>query len=71
MDDADRASFEVERSLAEALRTKRESGPVTNGRCHWCDEAVGDTDRWCSTECAADWNREAEIKRRSGCKIAN
>lgn len=50
-DDIDRAQNEEERSLAEALRARRPSGPVATGRCHFCDEIVGDNQRWCDAEC--------------------
>lgn len=54
-DDIDRAQGEVERSLAEALRARRPSGPVATGRCLHCDEIVGDTQRWCGAECRDQW----------------
>lgn len=63
-DDADRADREVERTLKEALRKLRHAGPVANGRCHYCDEIVGDTMRWCGVECAREWEREFERRRR-------
>lgn len=55
MDDIDRASQEVERSLAEAMRKRRPAGPVANGRCHYCDEPVGDGQRWCDIDCREGW----------------
>jgi hypothetical protein len=54
-DEADRASQEVERDLAEAMRLRRPVGPVANGRCHYCDEALDDDMRWCDIECREAW----------------
>lgn len=59
-DEIDRADQEVERSLKEALRKRRPAGPVPTGRCLWCGEIVGDMMRWCSVECARDWERAFE-----------
>ena len=67
MDDADRAAPEIDRYVLEASRLRRTPGPVANGRCHYCDEIVSDEARWCSAECSADWNHEAEMNRRKGC----
>lgn len=66
MDDADRAAPEIDRYLLEAARHRHPIGPIANGRCHWCDEIVNDTDRWCGTECMADWNRAEQAQRRGG-----
>jgi hypothetical protein len=66
MDDADRAGPEIDRYILEAARQKKPTGPVANGRCHWCDDIVGDTDRWCSTDCIADWNRAIDAQKRRG-----
>ena len=52
MDDAD---VTAERDVAEApLRLAaswKPVGPQPNGRCHYCDDIVGDDDRWCNVEC--------------------
>lgn len=67
MDDADRASLEEERSLAEALRAaRRTAGPEPTGRCHWCEEIVNDTARWCGPDCREDWDRDVLRKRNIG-----
>lgn len=58
-DDIDRASQEVERDLAEALRMRRPAGPAPTGRCLYCDEIVADRHRWCSVECREGWEKEA------------
>ncbi len=57
-DEVDRAAQEEEMLLAKAIKARRPAGPTPTGRCLWCDEIVGDTMRWCSVECARDWERE-------------
>lgn len=57
-DDIDRAQNEVDRSLAEALRTRKPEGPVATGRCLYCDEIVGDAQRWCDVSCRNAWERD-------------
>lgn len=63
-DEVDRAAQEEEMLLAEAIKARRPAGPVPTGRCLWCDEIVGDTMRWCSVECARDWERVFERGKR-------
>jgi hypothetical protein len=58
-DEADRAAQEVERELAEAMRKRRPPGPQPTGRCHYCDELVGEHQRWCSIDCREGWEKEA------------
>lgn len=55
MDEIDRADAEIERSLAEAARTRHPAGPVPTGRCLYCDEIVGDQRRWCGPDCRDQW----------------
>lgn len=62
-DDIDRAQNEVERTLAEALRSRRPSGPSPTGRCLHCDEIVSDTQRWCDAECRDQWEALRTRKR--------
>lgn len=57
-DEADRASQEVERELAEAMRKRRPAGPAPTGRCLYCDEIVPDAHRWCSVDCREGWEKE-------------
>lgn len=54
-DDIDRAQNEVERSLDEALRTRKVSGPAATGRCLYCDEILDDVHRWCDSSCRDAW----------------
>lgn len=55
MDDADRAAPEIEHYVLEAARQKRPAGPVATGRCLWCDEVLGDDQRWCGPSCRDQW----------------
>jgi hypothetical protein len=59
MDDADRATPEIERYVLEAARQKRPPGPVPTGRCLHCDEIVGDDQRWCDAQCRDNWELTA------------
>lgn len=63
MDEADRASQEVEYYRAEALRKLRPAGPVANGYCHYCDEPVPDDMRWCGIDCREAWEALARRRR--------
>ena len=56
-DDIDRAQREVDRLTHEAQRIRRPSGPVPTGRCLYCDDLVGDEQRWCSAEHRDAWER--------------
>lgn len=58
MDEVDRANDQAEQGLAEALRKRRPPGPAPTGRCLYCDEIVGDLQRWCSVECREGWEKE-------------
>lgn len=57
MDEADRASEEEERNIAEALRTRKPEGPAPTGRCLWCDEPLQYGARWCDSKCRDEWER--------------
>lgn len=58
-DEADIASLHEELHLAQSIfSSKKPLGPVPNGRCHWCDEVVGDNERFCDTNCRDDWQKE-------------
>jgi hypothetical protein len=46
---------ELARTFAQAVR--KPVGPVATGRCLYCDEIVGDEQRWCDVECAKDWEK--------------
>lgn len=46
---------EIARSFAQSLR--KPAGPIATGRCLWCDDVVGDEQRWCDVECRNGWER--------------
>lgn len=62
-DDIDRAQNEVERNLAEALRSRKPAGPVANGRCYYCGELLDDVSRWCGARCRDDWEKLTRRRR--------
>ena len=58
-DDADIASRHIEVDLARAMRQSLQPiGPEPTGRCYYCDEVVGDEERWCNAQCRDDWSKE-------------
>jgi hypothetical protein len=63
MDDADITGERAEQYHADALaRSRKPAGPEATGRCHWCDEIVGDTHRWCpDTDCRDQWEKEQRL----------
>jgi len=54
-DDIDRAQSEIDRAQAEAMRNRKPEGPVPTGRCLYCDDIVGDEQRWCGINCRDFW----------------
>ena len=71
---ADEADITTARDEAEyTLRlaaSRKPVGPTPNGRCHYCGELVGDTQRFCDHECAAEYEREQALRRIGGLKYA-
>ena len=58
-DEVDQAQEHIEREAAVLIAaTRRREGPTPTGRCHYCDEILGDTDRWCDIGCRDHWQRE-------------
>jgi hypothetical protein len=57
-DDIDRAQNEVERSLGEAMRMRKPTGPAPTGRCLYCDNLLDRGRRWCDSICRDDWEAE-------------
>ena len=66
-DDADNAQDHIEReNVGQLERTKKPSGPVANGLCHWCEEIVADHLRGCpGTSCRDQWTRDIEACQRN------
>lgn len=59
MDEVDLSQERSEREAPALLAAnRRREGPTPNGRCHYCDEVVNDTDRWCSIGCRDQWQHE-------------
>jgi hypothetical protein len=54
-DNLDRANDEAEIGLAQALKLRKPEGPSPTGRCLWCDEITGETQRWCESWCRDQW----------------
>lgn len=64
MDEADITAERADILTQEAIRASRKpEGPAPNGRCLWCDEIVGDTQRWCDVTCRNQWEQHQRIKR--------
>ena len=63
-DEIDRAADEAERYLSEALRQRKPEAPGPTGRCLFCDEIAGDTQRFCAAECRDMWDRDQKRGRR-------
>jgi hypothetical protein len=67
MDEADRADENREYDLRESMILSRKpSGPAPTGRCFYCDEIVGDHERWCNTEHRQEWERENNLRMKQG-----
>lgn len=59
MDEVDSSNERQQREaplLIEA--SKKPVGPLPTGRCHYCDEILNDTMRWCDAGCRDAWERE-------------
>lgn len=58
-DEVDRTQDRAEHDyLANVARSRKPSGPLPNGRCHWCDEIVPDNRRWCEdNDCNVMWEK--------------
>ena len=54
---ADRAERESELLMAAS---KKPTGPVARGTCHWCEERVPEPMRWCDAECRNSWSAYRE-----------
>lgn len=68
-DEADIAFDSEQRYLTQALAAQRSrSGALRPmGSCHYCGETDLTAERlFCDTDCAADWEYEASLKRRLG-----
>lgn len=68
-DEADKAEEHMERELAMRIRAASQAKPIqTTGHCLFCGEDVVDGVRFCSTDCAGDWDREQLIRKKQGAR---
>ena len=67
-DEADIAFDSEQRYLTQALAAQRSrSGALRPmGSCHYCETELAAERLFCDTDCAADWEYEASLKRRLG-----
>lgn len=61
----DDASLREEQFLEVALKHRKPSGPVSTGRCLYCNAELSDNRRWCDQWCAEDWQLELEANKRN------
>jgi len=67
-DDADRADLRIAAAVQSALnRARRAPGLHSDGRCHFCEEAVPDGLLFCNTDYRDDYERQQSALRRAGC----
>lgn len=61
MDDADITEQRNNAEAPERLAASRKpEGPQPTGRCHYCDDIVGDYARWCGVSCRDLWQKECD-----------
>ena len=67
---ADDADLTTERAEKEAgallLASRQPEGGGPTGRCHWCDEIVTDTHRYCDAGCRDDHAADLAHRKRNG-----
>lgn len=58
---ADEVDMTAERDEREApmrlAASRKPVGPAANGSCHWCNEPVSPTLRYCDSDCRNDHER--------------
>lgn len=58
---ADEVDMTAERDEREApmrlAASRKPVGPAANGSCHWCNEPVSPTMRYCDSDCRNDHER--------------
>ena len=63
MDDADLSQDRAEKEAPHLIAASRKpEGPTATGRCLYCDEILGDNQRWCDTGCRDGWVREEKLR---------
>jgi len=62
-DDLDHAAEFTELYNQDAIKNHRKpSGPIANGRCHWCDEIVSDSAGFCDAACRDQFDKYVSRK---------
>lgn len=58
VDDADMSQARAEAEAPYLIAASRKpSGPLATGNCHYCDAPVAEGRRWCDSECRDLWER--------------
>ncbi len=65
MDEADRAQFEIERSLQQAIRSRKPVDQPFTGCCYWCESEIS-IGAFCDADCRDDYERDAAARARAG-----
>lgn len=66
-DEIDRANDIAARDLSLAIHAARSGNEVkATGACLYCDEPLAPNVRFCDADCARDWERENELRKRQG-----
>jgi hypothetical protein len=66
-DIADRAQDDMERDAPYMIAASRKlSGPVACGACHYCGESLPDGVPFCGADCRDDWDAEQRQRSRNG-----
>jgi len=71
MDEADRASLEVERSTDQAIAVAKRSAELLSsiGRCYYCSEPLHGGLRFCDAGCRDDYEFELAAKHRNAHRV--
>ncbi|AMP13370.1 hypothetical protein [Collimonas pratensis] len=68
-DIADRAIWRIEKDVHNAMAHVRKQPMLeSDGRCHFCDEAIAHALLFCSVDCRDDYDKEQAALRRAGAK---
>lgn len=66
-DDADRADQRITAAVQSALNQVRKATKLhSDGRCHFCDEAVPNALLFCNTDCRDDHEKHEAARQRAG-----
>ncbi|AMP04706.1 hypothetical protein [Collimonas pratensis] len=66
-DIADGAIWRVEKDVQNAMAHARKQPMLeSDGRCHFCDEAIANALLFCNVDCRNDYDKEQAALRRTG-----